>query len=172
MGNPLSAAAFVDVFVKDETHDFCGVLVDYKIVDLLILLVDPSLLLELVAKWYNAAGEAAVLCKLLHAGFHAHGGLDALAGCLPVTDIVKQLVNVIVEPLLPFYGAPNFNAITDKPLYDKGRFVISAAETVKHIDKQNIETPGNGFLLQFLHGVALFCRFLETGYAFFVKLIL
>ena len=30
----------------------------------------------------------------------------------------------------------------------------------------------NGFLLQFLHGVALFCRFFETGYAFFVKLIL
>lgn len=49
VGNSLSAAAFVDVFVKDETHDFCGVLVDYKIVDLLILLVDPSLLLELVA---------------------------------------------------------------------------------------------------------------------------
>ena len=172
MGNPLSAAAFVDVFVKDETHDFCGVLVDYKIVDLLILLVDPSLLLELVAKWYNAAGEAAVLCKLLHAGFHAHGGLDALAGCLPVADIVKQLVNMIVEPLLPLYGAPNFNTIADKPLYDKGRFVISTAETVKHIDKQNVKAPGNGFLLQFLHGVTLFCRFFETGYAFFVKLIL
>ena len=61
VGNPLRAVAFVDIFVKDETHDFCGVLVDYKIVDLLILLVDPSLLLELVAKWYNAAGEAAVL---------------------------------------------------------------------------------------------------------------
>ena len=172
MGNPLCAVAFVDVFIEDETHDFCGVLVNRKIVDLLILLIDPSLFLELVAKWHNAAGEAAVLCKLFHAGFHAHGGFDALAGCLPVTDIVKQLVNMIVEPLLPLYGAPNFNAITDKPLYDKGRFVISAAETVKHIDKQNIETPGNGFLLQFLHGVALFCRFLETGYAFFVKLIL
>ena len=109
------------------------------------------------------------ICKSL---FGQKSAFDALAGCLPVTDIVKQLVNVIVEPLLPLYGAPNFNAITDKPLYDKGRFVISAAETVKHIDKQNIETPGNGFLLQFLHGVALFCRFLETGYAFFVKLIL
>ncbi|CDB88495.1 uncharacterized protein BN515_00555 [Firmicutes bacterium CAG:170] len=79
---------------------------------------------------------------------------------------------MIVEPLLPLYGAPNFNTITDKPLYDKGRFVISTAETVKHIDKQNVKAPGNGFLLQFLHGVTLFCRFFETGYAFFVKLIL
>ena len=135
MGNPLSAAAFVDVFVKDETHDFCGVLVDYKIVDLLILLVDPSLLLELVAKWYNAAGEAAVLCKLLHAGFHAHGGFDALAGCLPVTDIVKQFVHMIVKSLLPLYGAPNFDAVADKPFYHKRRFIISAPKTVKHIDQ-------------------------------------
>lgn len=61
----------------------------------------------------------------------------------PVADIVKQLVNMIVEPLLPLYGAPNFNTIADKPLYDKGRFVISTAETVKHIDKQNVKAPGN-----------------------------
>ena len=36
VGNPLRAVAFVDIFVKDETHDFCGVLVDYKIIDLLL----------------------------------------------------------------------------------------------------------------------------------------
>lgn len=40
---------------------------------------------------------------------------------------------MIVKSLLPLYGAPNFDAVADKPFYHKRRFVISAPKTVKHI---------------------------------------
>ena len=69
---------------------------------------------------------------------------------------------MIVEPLLPFYGAPNFNAIADKPFYHKRRFVISAPKTVKHIDQQNVKRSCNSFLLQLLHGIPVFGGFFET----------
>ena len=44
-----------------------------------------------------------------------------------------------VKPLLTFFGAPYLDSVIDKPLYHKGRFVIFAAQPVKHKDQQDIK---------------------------------
>ena len=39
---------------------------------------------------------------------------------------------MIIEPLLALSGAPDLNALLDKPLYHEGSFIVASAQTVKH----------------------------------------
>lgn len=111
------------------------------------------------------------MCQLFHAGLDADGGFYALTRCLPVTYVVQQLVNVVVKPLLPLHGTPDFNTVADKPFHNKGRFVVTAAKAVKHIDQQDIKFALYGVPLDLLHGIAVFGRYLVARNALFVELI-
>ena len=61
-----------------------------------------------------------------------------------------------VKALLAFNGAPNFNPVFNKPLYNERCFVIASAQSVKHIYKQNIKIAFYSISLYFLNGIALF----------------
>jgi hypothetical protein len=78
---------------------------------------------------------------------------------------------MVVEPLLALYGAPNLYAVLDEPFHHKGRFIVLAAQAVKHIDQQNFKLALHCIPLHFLDSVTLFRGDLEAGNAFFVKLI-
>ena len=77
----------------------------------------------------------------------------------------------VVKPLLPLHGTPDFNTVADKPFHNKGRFVVTAAKTVKHIDQQDIKFALYGVPLDLLHGIAVFGRYLVARNALFVELI-
>ena len=66
-------------------------------------------------------------------------GFHTFAVCLPETDIVQQLINVVVKSLFTFLSAPYLNTIFGEPFNDKRCFVGDSPNTVKHKDKQNIE---------------------------------
>ena len=114
-------------------------------------------MLQTITKWNTAAGKMTFLCQLLHSGLGADRGFDAFTGCLPVTDVIQQLVHMGIKPLLSFLGAPHLNAVFDKPLHNKRRFVLSAPQSVKHKYQQNIEFVLQGITLNFLNGIPVFC---------------
>ena len=72
-----------------------------------------------------------------------------------------------VEPLLSLVHAPDLDALLREPFHDKGRFIITATETVKHEHQQNVKLAFHRSLLNFLEFVTLFGRFFEAGNAFF-----
>ena len=51
---------------------------------------------------------------------------------------------MIIKPLLALHGAPYLDVLLDKPLHHKGRFVILAAQPVKHEYQQNIKPALQG----------------------------
>ena len=57
----------------------------------------------------------------------------------PGADVVQKFVHVVVKPLLSLFGAPDFDSLLDKPLHHEWRFIIPAAQPVKHEDKQDVE---------------------------------
>ena len=111
------------------------------------------------------------LCQLLHSGLGADRGFDAFAGRLPVTDIIQQLVHMSIKPLLSFLGTPHLNAVFDKPLHNERRFVLSAAQTVKHKHQQNIKLILQSVSLDFLNGIPVFGRDLKPGNTLLRKLL-
>ena len=127
-------------------------------------------MLQSVAKGNHSASEAALFRQLFHAGFGTHRGLDAFPGCLPIANVVQQFINVGVKPLLAFLGTPHFNTVFDKPFYNKRRFVLSAAQTVKHEHQQNIKLVLQSVPLNFLYGIPVLGRDLKPGNALFRKL--
>ncbi|OCN01989.1 hypothetical protein A7X67_04335 [Clostridium sp. W14A] len=76
---------------------------------------------------------------MCEAGFRADGCLDAFAGGLPVADVIRQLIHMRIKTLLPFLGAPDFNAVVYEPFHDKRCFVLAASQPVKHEDQKNIK---------------------------------
>ena len=68
-----------------------------------------------------------------------------------------------VKPLLAFLGTPHFNTVFDKPFYNKRRFVLSAAQTVKHEHQQNIKLVLQSVPLNFLYGIPVLGRDLKPG---------
>ena len=97
-----------------------------------------------------------LLRQLLHSGLGADRGFDAFTGRLPVTDVIQQLVHMGIKPLLSFLCAPHLNAVFDKPLHNKRRFILSAPQSVKHEYQQNIKLVLQGVTLNFLNGVPVF----------------
>ena len=57
-------------------------------------------------------------------------------------DVVHQLVNVIVEPLLPLHRTPDLHAVLDEPFYNEWCFIIPSSEPVKHEHKMCIRDRG------------------------------
>ena len=76
---------------------------------------------------------------------------------------------MVVKTLLAFLCAPNLNSVFYKPFYDKRRFILLAAQTVKHEYKKNIKFTYCSVLLDFLNRVAVFCGDFETRDAFFTE---
>lgn len=49
-----------------------------------------------------------------------------------------------VESLLTLHTTPNFDPALDEPLHHEWRFIVSAAQPVKHEDQQDIKFTCNG----------------------------
>ena len=160
---------FIDVFLEDDFHNLRLSGLNGKIADLVIFLVDSAPLHRLIAKRYAPAGIIPLLGQLFQPGFYPQGGLDALPGGLPVTDIVQEFIHMGVKTLLTFHGAPDFNALLDKPLHDKRRFIVPAAQAVKHENQQNIKLAFQGHFLNFLYCVSVLGGDFEAGNSFFGK---
>ena len=122
--DPLCAIAFVDIFMEYQSDDFCGGFINNKVTDFFIPLVGSSFVFKAVSVGKGATGIQTAFGELFQPRFHTHGGFDALAGCLPVSDIIQQLVHMVVKALLSFHCAPYFNTVFDKPFYYKWRFII------------------------------------------------
>ena len=104
-------------------------------------------------------------------GFHTDGRLLAFAGSLPEADVVQELVDVVIEALFTFTGAPNLNALLNKPLHNKGCFIVPPANAVEHENQQHIELVHDGSLLNLHNGIPVIGAYLVTGDAFFGNLI-
>ena len=115
----LRSIPFAEIFLKNQFHDLRFVRLDHKVAHILISLISASFMLQTITKWNTAAGKMTFLCQLLHSGLGADRGFDAFTGCLPVTDVIQQLVHMGIKPLLSFLGAPHLNAVFDKPLHNK-----------------------------------------------------
>ena len=165
------AVSLINILLKDQAHHGGFFLVDFQIADSLVLFVQAAFLDTLVTKSYNAASVVTFFRKLFYTGASTDRGLDALAGCLPVADIVHQLIDMGIKTLLTFIYAPDLDPLLREPFHDKGRFVVTPTQTVKHEHQQNIKLSGSSRLLKQLELIAVFCRFLKTGNAFFGKLL-
>ena len=149
--------------MENQPDDLSFRFVDHKVTDLLIFLVHPTKADTLVAKSHGAACIVAFPGELFQPCPGTDRGFQTFAGCLPVADVVHQLVHMGVEPLLSLVHAPDLDALLREPLYDKGRFIITATETVKHEHQQNVKLAFHRSLLNFLEFVTLFGRFFEAG---------
>ena len=76
-----------------------------------------------------------------------------------------------VEPLLSLVHAPDLDALLREPFHDKGRFIITATETVKHEHQQDVKLALHCGLLDFLEFITVFGRLLKAGNAFFGKFL-
>ena len=87
------------------------------------------------------------------------------------SNVVGELVGVIVKPLLAFLGAPYANAVFYKPFHHKGRFVCDPSYAVKHEYQQNIKLALFGVFLDDLQLVAFFCSYFVAGHAILLFLV-
>ena len=161
MAQLLCAVALINVLVENQPDDLSFRFINHKIADLLILLVHPTKADTLVAKSHGAACIVAFPGELFQPCPGTDGGFQALAGCLPVADVVHQLVHMGVKSLLSFVHAPDLDALLGEPLHNKGRFIVTATETVKHEHQQDVKLALHRSLLNFLEFVTLFGRFLK-----------
>ena len=165
------AVSFINILLKDQAHDCRFFLVNLQITDSLILFVQATFLDTLVTKCHRTASVVAFLRKLFYTGTSTDRSFDTFAGCLPVADVVHQLIDMRIKSLLTFVYAPDLDPLLREPFHDKGRFVVTPTQTVKHEHQQNIKLSGSSSLLKQLELIAVFCRFLKTGNAFFGKLL-
>ena len=107
----------------------CLVFIYHKVSHRLVLFVGSPLKLQAIAIRDEATTILSFLNHLGVLSAHADGGFLAFPGSLPEADIIQQLVNMGVESLLTFPGAPYFNTLLDKPLDDEGRFVCPGDQT-------------------------------------------
>ena len=171
VADSLYTVAFINVFLEYQTDDLCFFLVDFQLTDFLIFLVHATLFYTLVPESNRSTGIVTFLCKLFYTGASTDRSFDTFAGCLPVADVVHQLIDMGIKTLLTFIYAPDLDPLLREPFHDKGRFVVTPTQTVKHEHQQNIKLSGSSSLLKQLELIAVFCRFLKTGNAFFGKLL-
>ena len=165
--------ASVAVMIGEVEHLFYAnglVRVDFNVVKLPVFLPDAPFLDKLVPVGSTAAPKTPLLDDLAQPGLGSDGGLEALAGGLPVTDIVHQLVHMVVKPLLALLGAPDLDPILDEPLHHKGRLIFLAPQPVKHKDEQDVELPHGRFTLDLLNGIPILRGDLKAGDALLGKL--
>ena len=148
--------------MENPTDDRGLVLVDLEIKYLVSAFVDATLMDEAIAIMRCSPLEMSFLYKLFHPGSCSDGGLDALARCLPKPNVVEQLIDMGVKPLLAFFYAPHFDPLTDKPLHDEGGLVLFSADAVEHENKQHVELFFDGSFLKILNGITVFCRNFEA----------
>ena len=127
LSNPVRAVALFNHQVVDLPDYRRFFLVNDQIRHRLVPLVYPSQFYKIIAVRNRAAAPEPFLDHLAVLCPHTDGGLFTLAGSLPKPDVVHQLVNVGVEALLTFPGAPNLDALLNKPLYYEWSFIITAA---------------------------------------------
>ena len=163
--------SLIEIFLKNQLNDFRFVWVYNKVSYVLISLVRAALMLQSVAKRNHPTSEAAFFRQLFHAGFGTHRGLDAFPGCLPIANVVQQLVNMGIKPLLAFLDAPDFNTVFGEPFHNERCFVLSASQTIKHEHQQNIKLVLQSVSLDFLNGIPVFGRNLKPGNTLFRKLL-
>ena len=130
--DPVCAVTVIGQQVKDLSDDDCFIFVNDQIPHLLILFVCAALMLQLVAVRNMSSPVQTLLHHLGMLCFHTDGSLLAFAGSLPEADVVQELVDVVIEALFTFTGAPNLNALLNKPLHNKGCFIIPPANAVEH----------------------------------------
>ena len=65
----------------------------------------------------------------------------------------------------------DLDALLREPFHDKGRFVITATETVKHEHQQNVKLAFHCSLLYLLEFITVFGRLLKAGNAFLGKFL-
>ena len=106
-GDPLCAKALVDVLLKNDTHDSGLGFIDRQIEQLVLALVQLAALYEVIAIRGNAALETAAFYQLAQGGPGTDRGLFTLTVSLPETDVIGELVGMIVKPLFPLLGTPN-----------------------------------------------------------------
>ena len=109
MAQPLRAKSLMYILVENQLDDLRGILIDYQVVYFSVPLIDAAFLLNTVAIGNFTTREVSLLRQLLQTGLHAHGSFDALTGSLPITDVVQQLVHVVVKSLLTLNGTPDLN---------------------------------------------------------------
>lgn len=156
VAEPLCAVALVHILVKNQANDLSLLLVHHQLTDLVVPLVDTALLFNAVSERNRAAGVVALLSQLFQPGLGADGGFQTFAGCLPIADVIHQLVHMGVEPLLTFPRTPHLNAVFHEPFHHKGRLIVPAAKTVKHEHQQDVKSASEGVLLDALDGVPVF----------------
>lgn len=165
-GFPATVAILVGQ-VKDAADGGSLHGIDLNVIQLPIFLAHAPLFYQLIAVRSVPAAESPLHNDLSQTSLGTDGGLDALARRLPVTDVIQQLVHMIIESLLAFLGTPDLNAVVDKPLHNKRRFVITASKAVEHKHKKNIKGAQGRFPLDLLYSVPLLSGDLEAGHALF-----
>ena len=161
--DPLGPVAFVNIFIIHDTDNGGLGLIDRQGKDLMIALVDPPALYKVIAIRGNAAFETALLHKLAQGGFCADRGLFAFPVRLPETDIVRELVGMIVKALLALLCAPDLYTILGKPLHHKGGFVSDPPDTVKHKHQENVKLAFLGPLFYELDFATVFGPYFMAG---------
>lgn len=146
-------------------------LIYFQHTDLMLAFVNPPAFDKIIAIGCYAAFETASFHQLMEAGFGSNGGFLAFSIGLPETDVIQQFIGMVIEPLLPFLGAPDLNAVADKPLHHKWGFIRNSADSVKHEHQKNIKFPLKGMLFDDLQLVPVFRSHLMAGNAFFLLLM-
>lgn len=113
----LGAVALIDILLKNQLDGLGLVWLYCKVTYRFISPVGAPLLFQSVAIGDTAASKVTLLGQLLHAGLGADRGLDTLPGGLPVADVVQELVNMGIKPLLALHSAPDLNPVLDEPLH-------------------------------------------------------
>ena len=113
--------------------------IDGEVIQRAILFSDTAIVCQLVAERPCAAAPDSVCGHLRVRCFYTHGGLFAFSACLPIAHEVQELVHATVQTLLSFAGTPDLNAMFDEPLHKERRFILSAAQTVKHEHQQHVK---------------------------------
>ena len=135
----------------------------------MVLFIEAPLLFQAVSIGNSATPEASFLHDLRQAGLRSHRGLETLSGCLPIADVVPQLVDVVIHLLLPFHCAPHFNAVADEPLHHERCFIIPPPQAVEHEHQQDVKLPLLGILADLLNGIAVSSSYLEARDTLFRK---
>ena len=159
------------ILIKDNADDSGLGFVEGQLVNLVLALVHPPAFHKVIAIRGDAALKASIFHKLSQGGLGADGGLFAFPICLPKPDIVGELVGVVIKPLLPLLGAPDPDAVLDKPLHYKGRFVRDPSDAVKHEHQQNIKLALPGAFLDDLQLVPIFGSYLVAGHTVLLFLV-
>lgn len=170
-GDSLGSEALMHIFVEYDPHHSSLGFVDNQLINLMLALVEAATFYEIVAVWSKTAFETTVLDELTEGGFCADRSLFAFAVSLPEADIVGELVSMGIKTLLTLLGTPYPDAVLNKPLYHKGRFVSDTPDAVKHEHQQNIELALLGPFLDDLELIAVFGPYLVAGHAVLLFLV-